>query len=94
MADLREYRAKMDEIDNEILALFQKRMKTSLEIAQLKQKDGLFLRDEAREREILARAAETAGEELAPYAEKLFGKLLELSRAYQRRSLARMREHR
>ena len=27
MADLREYRAKMDEIDDEILALFQKRMK-------------------------------------------------------------------
>jgi shikimate dehydrogenase len=81
--DLRDYRARIDEVDEELLRLFRERMNISGEIAQYKKKKGIPIQDPARESEKLAVMCEKAGEEMQPYAHKLWSTLFELSRTYQ-----------
>ena len=57
MTDLERYRDEIDEIDSEIVRLFEKRMKVSEEVAEYKIKTGKQVLDPAREPE-------------DPYAEK------------------------
>lgn len=77
--DLKDYREKIDGIDRNIVELFVERMKTSAEIAEYKKENGLPVFDEQREKELLAGIGESGGE----YCEKLYEKILELSKEYQ-----------
>lgn len=81
--DLKDYRNEIDRIDRELLAGFRERMEIAEKIARYKKENGLPVLDEAREKEKISRIAREAGPELAPYAEQLFEKLMELSRRYQ-----------
>ena len=49
MTDLERYRDEIDEIDSEIVRLFEKRMKVSEEVAEYKIKTGKQVLDPARE---------------------------------------------
>ena len=51
MTDLERYRDEIDEIDSEIVRLFEKRMKVSEEVAEYKIKTGKQVLDPARERQ-------------------------------------------
>ena len=81
--DLKEKRAQIDAIDEKLTSLFVERMKTAGEIAQYKKEQGIPILNTAREREILNRVTQMAGDELDGYARILFSTLFDLSRSYQ-----------
>lgn len=80
--DITEIRHRIDKTDEEILKQFLVRMKLCDQIAACKKEQDIPVFNRAREREILARAEENAGE-LGPYAYYLFSVLMELSRTRQ-----------
>lgn len=81
--EIPEYREQIDQIDNELLQLFNERMGIARHIALEKKKAGIPLRDTKREREKLAIASENADAGLRSSARILYSTLLELSRSYQ-----------
>jgi len=85
--DLATYRERIDAIDHDILRLFKERMQTAAEIGRYKAEHNLPILNHAREREILQRVGNDAGEDLSSHARILFGMLFDLSRSYQQRLL-------
>src|SRR5690606_39912822 len=53
-------RARLNELDRQLLALIAERQKLSREIAEVKSREGLATRDFKREREVLLQARQTA----------------------------------
>lgn len=86
--ELSKIREHLDTIDNEITRLFAERMQACGEVAATKRETGKPVRDHAREREIINRVTEMAGEEFAPYTKDLYKLILDLSRSYQSTLLA------
>ena len=80
---LEESRKRIDEIDRELVRLYTERMKTAAAVAAYKKEHGLPVLDIGRERHLLARVADMAGEEMQDSAVALYGTVLSLSRAYQ-----------
>ncbi len=85
--DLQECRAKIDEIDRELVRLFADRMNIVLDVAAYKKANGLPILDAARERALLSKVASLSGEELETYTRVLFSTIMSLSRSYQARQL-------
>lgn len=81
--DLAECRKKIDKIDGELLDLFLERMKIAASVAEYKKQNGMATTQKGREREILQRVSEKAGEEFDDYARVLFSTLMDLSKSYQ-----------
>ncbi len=81
--EITDIRLKIDEIDEQMLALFLERMALSEAAAASKKAQGLPLVNKERERQVLARVAEKSGP-LEQYAHYLFASLIELSKARQR----------
>ena len=81
--DLKELRNQIDTIDNELVELFKRRMAVSQEVAAYKKEHGLPILDAGRERALLAKVGEQAGEEMADYAESVFRTIMAASRSYQ-----------
>ncbi len=80
--ELSEIREKIDEVDQELLALFLKRMSLSAKAAKFKAEKGMKTLDENREKQILDKvSAESA--HLEQYSRRLYEKIFELSREYQ-----------
>lgn len=80
--ELSEARMKIDGIDDELLRLFLQRMELAEKVAEYKDKNRLPIMNKQREREILARICEKAGDR-ERYAYHLFSTLFELSRSRQ-----------
>jgi chorismate mutase/prephenate dehydratase len=80
--DIAEIRNKINEVDKELLEAFVRRMRLSEQVASHKSERGLPVTDKTREREVLRRVQEEAGD-LAPYAFELFHTLIGLSKAHQ-----------
>lgn len=59
--DLKEIRDKINEVDDQLLECFIKRMELSYEVAKAKHKEGLIIKNKSREREILDRVTKNAG---------------------------------
>ena len=53
MRELKEIRRTINEIDNEMRALFEKRMHAVREVAEYKQAHGLPIHDPAREEQVI-----------------------------------------
>ncbi len=85
--ELSELRVKIDEIDKALVELFVARMNVSHEVAEYKLKNNLPVLDAARERQLLDRVSDLAGEELESYTRTLYSLMMELSRSYQNRTL-------
>ena len=81
--DLKELRGQIDEIDDQLVELFAKRMDVAAAIGDYKKENGLPVFVPAREREKLKDVAEKAGLEMANYTRVLYSMLFELSRSYQ-----------
>lgn len=81
--DIKELRNEIDEIDDQLVKLFCKRMNVAAKVADYKRDHNLPILVPAREREILADVAEKAGEEMGNYTRVLYSMLFELSRSYQ-----------
>ena len=85
--DLNDYRQQIDEIDEELLQLFVRRMEIAAGIAAYKKENELPVLDRRREREKLQAIAEKTPEPLQDGAVRLYSLLFELSRSYQNRLL-------
>ena len=81
--ELKEIRNQIDGIDDELVALFRKRMELSAQVADYKKAKNLPIHVPAREREILQEVAKKAGPEMANYSRVLYSMIFELSRSYQ-----------
>ena len=85
MMDLQELRGRIDEIDNNLVDLFQRRMDISVEIARYKQQNNLPVYDPVRERQKLHELSGKAKEGREAYIAALYSLIFELSRAEQER---------
>lgn len=81
--DLKDYRVQMDDIDNQLINLFRKRMETAGAIAAYKKEHGLPVLDAGREREKMRTLLEKMPPEMRNYTSVLYSSLFELSRSYQ-----------
>lgn len=81
--DLQNLRQEINETDREIVELFKKRMGIAASVAEYKRQNGLPVLDAERERALLSRISDMAGEEFDVYARTLYHTMLDVSRAYQ-----------
>ena len=79
--DLNDYRKEIDQIDDELIALFAKRMETAEKIAAYKQANGLRVLDARHEKEKMRTLMEKTPEELREYVSSLYSLIFELSRS-------------
>ena len=81
--ELNELRNEINQIDEELLNLFLRRMDVAEQVADYKRANNLPIYQPQREREILKKVADQAGPEKSGYARVLFSMLLELSKSSQ-----------
>lgn len=81
--DLNALRDRINDIDDQIIALFVERMQTAAKIAGEKAEKNLPVLDMRREKAVLQRVMEKAGEEFEVYANKLYQTMFDISRSYQ-----------
>ena len=86
--NLEECRKEIDSIDKELVELFTRRMNVAKEVAAYKKETGMAVYDSERERKLLEKVEENAGEEYGDYARRLYGSILDLSRTYQSKALS------
>ena len=81
--DLLELREQIDEIDQDLVRLFCRRMETAAKIADYKKEQNLPVYHPEREQEVLRKVAQLAGPEMENDICRLYSLLFELSRNYQ-----------
>ena len=81
--DIKDLRGQIDTIDDELVALFRRRMEVSQQIAEYKRENHLPILVPAREREKLQDVSAKAGTDMANYIRVLYSMIFELSRSYQ-----------
>ena len=88
MADLTELRGQLDEIDAEIVALYEKRMDVCKEVARYKIDTGKKVFDRVREQEKLAKVKSLTHDEFyGRGVEELFEQIMSVSRKLQYKML-------
>lgn len=85
---IEELRGKIDAIDTELVKLFAERMEVSSGVAEYKRQRGLPVLDAGRERSLLAKVSEMAGEDFASYVRALYSTIFSLSRSYQQKLIS------
>ncbi len=81
--DLQEIRKEIDGIDSQLVSLLKERMEKAAAVAAYKKENGMKIYDPHRERDLLLRVSELAGEEHEASARVMFSLLMDLSRSYQ-----------
>lgn len=87
--DLTELRREVDQIDEELVALFIKRMEITEEIARYKNVHNLPIADPGRERQKIAAVAAQVDSSMHTYTDALYSLIFELSRTHQEKQLNR-----
>ena len=87
--ELNELRNEINQIDDELLKLFLRRMEVTDQVADYKREHGLPIYQPQREREVLKKVAEQAGDDKSAYARVLFSMLMELSKSSQNKRTGR-----
>ena len=90
--DLKDYRKQIDEIDDQLVALFQQRMEVSEGIAAYKKERGLPILDAGREHEKINSVCAKVAPEMRNYTSVLYSSIFELSRSHQSQQMARYSE--
>ena len=92
MKDIQSSRKEINQIDLQMAELFEKRMEICKDIALYKKDNGLSVRDEAREAEVVKRNAEyIQNTEIQPYYEDFIRNTMDVSCKYQSSLLRSMR---
>lgn len=82
--DLKEIRVEIDQVDQQIVELFQHRMKLAGEVAATKRESGKAIYDRQRELEKLEKLGSLADNEFNRHSiEELFMQIMSISRRYQ-----------
>lgn len=84
---LKDLRDEIDKIDDELVALFARRMETVGLVAQEKAKSGASVTHPDREREIVLRTMSRVPQAVSGYTPVLMNTLFDLSRSYQQKLL-------
>ncbi|MBQ4361727.1 MAG: chorismate mutase [Lachnospiraceae bacterium] len=87
--DLKELRGRIDEIDEQIVRLFQKRMHVCADIADYKKQKGKAVFDSKREREKMNALVAMAEDDMKRDVFSLFSSIMDLSKSYQTRRIGR-----
>lgn len=87
MEDLSKIREKINDLDSELVRLWKERMEACLSVAQYKKENNLPVLDAKRERELLDRVGDMAGENLDMYSRVLYETIMTVSKSYQHRYL-------
>ncbi len=86
--DLQEARKKIDSIDAQMVALFEKRLEAILDIAKYKEKNNLKIFDAAREEEVIQKNLALIEEEKDRiYVEEFIKKVMEICRKYEKQHM-------
>ena len=85
--DLNDYRKEIDSIDDQMIALFARRMNIAAKIAEYKKANGLRVLDARREKEKLRDIMAKTPDGLREYMSSLYSLIFELSRSHQGRLL-------
>ena len=93
MADLDDYRVKIDELDKEITRLFEERMDTVIKIANYKKENNLPIFNRDREDEVIEKnVGYLKNNDYAEETRKFFVSLMEVSRELQSRKMIEAEE--
>ena len=79
-----DYRKEIDILNKEIVEKLERRFKLSREIGKYKEEHGLPVYDAQREKQVLNQIRELSDEESSLYIERIFLKIMEESREYQK----------
>ena len=90
--ELEDLRKEIDIIDDEITALFKKRLSVVSAVAEKKKQTGKVVNDPDRERNILLRVTENATDTEKMYIKRVFENIFEISKAHQRASIKSLTE--
>ena len=82
---INKLREEINVIDNEICRLFEKRMKLSLEIGEIKKKSGVPIAFPDREREIVNRLRNNVDDWCKDYVSELYNYIFAISKECQKR---------
>ena len=85
--DLNELRIRLDQIDRQMVSLFEQRMRVCEDVARWKAENGRPVLDASREKEKLQSVAAQLPEDLQEYGMSLYSLMMELSRSSQTRLL-------
>ncbi|MBE6919243.1 MAG: bifunctional chorismate mutase/prephenate dehydratase [Ruminococcaceae bacterium] len=85
--ELNELRIQLDQIDREMVSLFERRMRVCEDVARWKAENGRPILDASREKEKLQSVAQQLPEDLQEYGMSLYSLMMELSRSSQTRLL-------
>ncbi len=89
MSKLEELRAQIDEIDSQMIALFEKRMDVTRQVGEYKKEHDLPVLDRQREEEVLAKKeAMLKNQYLKTEVKDFFGSIMAISRRQQRGLMA------
>ena len=75
----------MTAADEKIVPLLLERMEAVAEIGWIKQREGLGVKDVGRERKVLDRVGELAGEENAEYVQEIYREIMNQACRFQER---------
>jgi monofunctional chorismate mutase len=90
MNKLEEYRLKIDAIDNEIIRLYEERMKAVKDIAEYKIENGLEILDSSREKTMLEKnLLKISNVELKKYYHHVLTGFLDASKEMQKEIIAK-----
>ncbi|MBQ5866553.1 MAG: chorismate mutase [Oscillospiraceae bacterium] len=81
--ELKDLREEIDQIDDQLVQLFSKRMAISAQVAAYKKEHNMPIFVSSREQDILDSIDTKVAPEIAPYTKELYCKIFELSRCYQ-----------
>ncbi len=84
---IEDLRNKIDSIDDQLVNLLKERLSVAADIAQYKKENNLPVLDRSRERELLNKVSQKAGEEFDSETRIFFNDLMGISRAYQSKLL-------
>lgn len=87
MISLEESRKKIDDIDTQLMKLFEERMNVVVDVALYKKENNLEIFQAAREKEVIIKNTERVEENLKIYAEEFLEDLMKVSKKYQKEKL-------
>ena len=79
-----KFRQEIDQIDQELVGLFERRLRVVQEIAAIKQANDLDILDESRESQVIEKTKfYLKNPEYSPLLEELYQEIMRLSRKHQ-----------
>ncbi len=85
MVSLEESRKKIDEIDMQIMKLFEERMNIVVDVAMFKKENNLEIFQADREKEVIQKNTDRVSEDLKIYAKVFLEDLMKVSKEYQKK---------